>query len=81
MKIISAIHSAITENTENLLVKCAPHTSMSKSHDASISAMSNLFHSIISEELCKKCLCDLTLKPLDAVVNSKKEWGHKGVQR
>ena len=36
------------ENTENLLVKRAPHILMRESHNASISAMSNSFHSIIA---------------------------------
>ena len=56
MKSISEIHTAITKCTENMLVKCAPHTSMRESYNTSISAMLNPFHNIISS---KKCLCDL----------------------
>ena len=50
MKSISAIHPAITENMENILVKCAPHILIRESHNASISAMSNSFHNICSKE-------------------------------
>ena len=52
MKSISAIHPAITENTENILVKRAPHISIRESHSVSISAMVNSFHNIISNEKC-----------------------------
>ena len=52
MKSISAIHPAITENTENMLVKHASHISIRESHNtldnSSISAMSNLFHNILA---------------------------------
>jgi len=47
MKGISAICSAITENTESILVKCTPQ--IRESHNASISAMSNSFHNIVSK--------------------------------
>ena len=43
------IHPAITENTENILVKRAPHISVRESHNASISSMSNSFHNIVSK--------------------------------
>ena len=36
-------------NTENILVKRAPHISIRESHDASISAMLNSFHNIVSK--------------------------------
>jgi len=49
MESISAIHLAIMENTENTLVKRVPHTLIRESHNASISAMSNSFHNIISK--------------------------------
>jgi len=52
MKSISAIHPAITENTENTLVKCTPHPiaiAIHESHNTSISAMSNSFHNIVSK--------------------------------
>ena len=48
MKCISAIHPAITENAEDLLVKCAPQISMHESHNALILTMLNPFHSIMS---------------------------------
>ena len=44
MKSISAIHPAITENTENSLMKCVPNISIRGSHKTSISAISNSFH-------------------------------------
>ena len=46
---ISAIHPAVMENMENILVKRAPHISIFESHNASISAISNLFHNIASK--------------------------------
>ena len=46
MKKNCAIHQAITENTENIFVKCTPHILIGESHDASISAISNSFHNI-----------------------------------
>jgi len=49
MKSISAIHSTITENTENILVKRAPHISIRENHSVSISAMANSFHDIIAK--------------------------------
>ena len=39
MKNISVIHPVITENTEDLLKKRAPHTTMHKSHNILISAL------------------------------------------
>ena len=48
MKSISAIHPAITENTENMLVKCTPHISIRESHNVLISAIPNSFHNIVS---------------------------------
>jgi len=36
-------------NTENILVKCAPHILICESHSISISAMANSFHNIISK--------------------------------
>ena len=36
--------SSHTENTENILVKHAPHISIRESHSVSISAMANSFH-------------------------------------
>ena len=50
MKDNTAIHPAIMENTENLLVKHTPHTSTREIHLGLISAMSSLFHNIISME-------------------------------
>ena len=44
MKSISTMHPAITENTENILVKRASHISIRESHNTSISTMSNSFH-------------------------------------
>ena len=65
------LHSNIRKNTAwkapmqsiqplsiNSLVKCMHHFSLRESHYASITAMSNSFHNIIS---CKKGLCDLLL--------------------
>jgi len=49
MKSISAIYPAITENMEYMLVKRAPHISIRESHNASISAMLNSFHNIVSK--------------------------------
>ena len=49
MENISAIHPAITENMENVLVKRTPHISIRESHNASISAMSNSFHNTVSK--------------------------------
>jgi len=69
MKSISAIHPTIMENTENMLVKCVPHISICESHNASISAMSNSFHNIVSWHKSSPY----------AIV--KKEWEIKGVQR
>jgi len=42
-------HPVITENTENTLVKHAPHTSIHESYNASVSVMSNSFHNIVSK--------------------------------
>ena len=47
MKSISEIHPAITENTENTLVKCATYLD-TRNHKASISAMLNSFHNIVT---------------------------------
>jgi len=61
IKNISAIHPAITENTENILVKRMPHFSM---RESSISAMSNLFHKQgIVWGVPQQSVC-LALKPL-----------------
>ena len=43
MKSISAIHLAITEKMENILVKCTPHISIRESHNAS---MSNIYNDV-----------------------------------
>jgi len=48
MKSTSAIHSTITKNMKDLLVKRAPCISISESHNTSISAMPNSFHNIIA---------------------------------
>ena len=48
MKSTSAIHPAITENTEDSLMKRAPLITMRESHNASISAMLNSFYYIIA---------------------------------
>jgi len=61
MKSIFAIHPAITENTENMLMKCVPHFLIHESHNVSISAMSSLFHSIVSKAKYEKFLCDLSV--------------------
>jgi len=42
-------HIIVTENTENILVKRMPLISIRESHNASILAMSNSFHNIVSE--------------------------------
>ena len=74
MKSTSAIHPAITENTENILVKRTPHISIRESHNASISPMSNPFHNIrskqgIVQKVSQQFLC-LTLKPLRVYLKS-----------
>jgi len=48
MKSTSAIHPAVTESMKDSLVKRPPHILMCESHNASISAMLNSFHSIIT---------------------------------
>jgi len=48
MKSTSAIHPAITKNTEDSLVKCASLISMRESHNALISAMLNSLHNILA---------------------------------
>ena len=61
MKSISAIHPAIMENTENMLVKRVPHISIRESHNTSISAMSNS-HSKCQHTSANKltyCICDM----------------------
>jgi len=61
MKSISAIHPAITDNTENMLVKYAPQTLIIGkpiSQYASYSAMFCPLHSNIGKELYEKHLCD-----------------------
>jgi len=64
MKSISAIHLAITENTENILMKRVPHISIRESHNASISAMLNShIKQGIAQEVPQQSLC-LVLKPL-----------------
>jgi len=47
---ITAIHLAITENAEDLLIKFAPNISICENHNTTIPAMSNLFHKSISKE-------------------------------
>ena len=47
MKSISVIYPAITENTENILVKRVPHILIHESYNTSILAISNSFHSIV----------------------------------
>ena len=48
------MHPSITENLENTLMKRletrASHILVHKSHNASISVKSNLFHNIVSKE-------------------------------
>ena len=46
MKSTSAIHPAIMKNMEDSLVKRGTRISISESHNVSISAMSNSFHTI-----------------------------------
>jgi len=58
VKSICAVHPDLTENTENSLVKHVPHISIHESHNASILAISNSFHSTISKEWYEKCLCN-----------------------
>ena len=58
MKSISAIYPAITENTQDILVKRVPHISTRESHNALISTMLNLFYYIMSKEYCEKSLSD-----------------------
>ena len=67
-------------------MKCVLPISIHESYYASISAMSDSFHSNIS---CEKCLCDLYVKQWSHYVPTanhhlyivlKKEWGHKWVQ-
>ena len=91
MKSISAIHPAITKNTESILVKHAPHISIRESHNASISAMSNSFHNIVSKAWYEKCLSDLYVLHRSYYMSTanrhlnysvvKKEWDIKGVQK
>ena len=47
---ISAIHPAITENVEDLLMKFMSNISICESHNTTIPAMSNLFHNSLSKE-------------------------------
>jgi len=61
MKSISAIHPAITENTENIPVKCSPQRLLIGkpiSQYASYSAMFCLLHSNIGNEQHEKHLCN-----------------------
>jgi len=61
MKSISAIHPAITENTKNTLVKCAPQRLIIGkpiSQYASYSAMFCPLHSNIGKEQHEKHLCN-----------------------
>ena len=44
MKNTSAIHPAIMNNTEDSLVKCAPHILICESYNSLISAVLNSFH-------------------------------------
>jgi len=80
MKNISTTHPTITENMEDIFMKCAPHILVCESHNDSISAMSNSFHNIISCEVSMRSLC-LAMKSLRATANRhlyvvvKKEWG------
>ena len=41
------------------LMKCAPHILICESHNASISAILNSFHNIVSKAWCEECLSDL----------------------
>ena len=43
-----------------MLINDTPHISISKTHNAYISALPNLFHSIVSLALCENCLCNHT---------------------
>ena len=52
---MKSIHPTIMENMENSLVKYMPHTSICESHNASISAMLNLFHNIRSASVVFLC--------------------------
>ena len=72
-----------------MLMKHAPHISIPESYNATISAMSNSFHNIVSKTQSEKCLFNLyflALKLLCVYCKSlpytivKKDWGHKGVQ-
>ena len=61
MKSIPAIHPAITENTENVLVKCVPQRLIIGkpiSEYASYSAMFCLLHCNIGKEQHEKHLCN-----------------------
>jgi len=60
MKSIPAIHPAITESTENVLVKRAPKISYWKTHSqyASYSAMFCPLYNNISKEQHEKHLCN-----------------------
>jgi len=63
MKSIVAIHPAITENTENTLVKCMPQSLIIGkpiSQYASYLAMFCLLHSNIGKEQHEKHLCNLS---------------------
>ena len=74
-----------------MLIKRAPNISIRESHNASLSAMSNSFHNIVSKAWCEECLSDLyaclALKPFRVYHKSspyavvKKEWEIKEVQR
>ena len=64
MKSTSAIHPAITENTEDSFVRQVPHISMCESHNALITAMLNLFHNNIIAVRSVRRYLYLALKPL-----------------
>ena len=86
MKSISAINPAIGENTENSLMKHVPHISIRKSHNASISAMSDSFHTIVSMRDASAIFMSRTeaitcLPQIVTLHSCEEEWGHKGVQR
>ena len=66
MESFSAIHLAIMERTESVLVKCAPHILIRESHNASILAMYNSFHNIVRENM--RSATAIFMPPTEAIM-------------
>ena len=60
MKSIPAIHLAITENTENVLVKCAPQRLIIGKPISQIRFVLNYVLSVIHKQQHEKHLCNLS---------------------